>query len=157
MIAVQPFSLRGWHVLAAFVAFFAIIIGLDVGFAVVAYRSFPGQSAANPYEAGLQFNRTLAQRRAEAALGWRAEASQDASGVEFRFLDAQGAAVPGLAVTGRATRPATESGARALAFTQTAPGVFRAARPGYGAWDIAVTAQGMGDARFEAERRLTWP
>ncbi|HJV40493.1 FixH family protein, partial [Caulobacter sp.] len=64
--------ITGWHVLIGIVLFFAIVIGVDTIFMVQAYRTFSGEVASNPYEAGLAFNRTLAQRQREAALGWSA-------------------------------------------------------------------------------------
>jgi nitrogen fixation protein FixH len=157
MSAARPFTLTGWHVLSAFTAFFLAIIVLDVGFAVLAYRTFPGQQAANPYEAGLAYNRTLAQHRAQETLGWRVEVARDQGGVEFRFLDRSGAPLRGLTVSGRAERPATESGAEALTFAEATPGVFRTRRPGPGAWDIEVTGRDADGRLVQAERRLTWP
>lgn len=62
-------QITGWHVLIGVVTFFALIIAVDVVFMVLAYRTFSGQVASNPYEAGLAFNKTLAQREREAALG----------------------------------------------------------------------------------------
>ena len=68
------FTLKGWHVLAGMIAFFAIVLAMDAATIVFAYRSFPGESTRNPYEAGLAYNATLARRSREAALGWRVEA-----------------------------------------------------------------------------------
>ena len=154
----RTFTLNGWHVLAGFILFFGIVIGLDVVFATLAYRSFPGQSASDPYEAGIEYNRTLAQRRQEAALGWRAEADAAGAVINIRIVDRGGAPVRGLQVAGTATRPATEAGAVALTFRETEPGRYVAASPAArGAWDVAVTARNTAGARFEAERRLIWP
>lgn len=154
----RPFVLNGWHVLAGFVVFFGLVIGLDVAFATLAYRSFPGEAASDPYEAGIEYNRTLAQRRHEAALGWRAEADTSGPLINIRIVDRGGAPVRGLRVSGTATRPATEAGAEALTFREAEPGHYVASSPtSRGAWDVAVTAQNTTGARFEAERRLIWP
>ena len=66
------FRLTGWRVLAIFVVFFSVVIGVDTLFSVFALRTFSGEAAKDPYEAGILFNQTLAKRRAEAALGWQA-------------------------------------------------------------------------------------
>ena len=156
--AARPFTLNGWHVLVGFILFFGLVIGLDVTFATLAYRSFPGESASDPYEAGIEYNRTLAQHRREAALGWRAEADTTGPQINFRIVDRTGAPVRGLQVSGTATRPATESGAIALTFHEVEPGRYVSASPtARGAWDVAVTARNASGARFEAERRLLWP
>lgn len=153
----KPFALTGWHVLAGFVLFFAIVIGLDVSFATLAYRSFPGQSANDPYEAGIEYNRTLAQRRTEAALGWRAEVSKAATGLALEVQDRTGRPLRGLTVTGQATRPATEAGQQTLSFRETVPGTYVAAPPaGAGGWDVSITARDRQGRLFEAQRRLQW-
>ena len=67
MTALPAKGLNGWHILAVFVGFFAIVIGADITFAVLAYRSAPGQAAKDPYEAGLLYQRTLDTKAREAA------------------------------------------------------------------------------------------
>ena len=66
------FEIKGWHVLLALLGFFGAVSAVDVGMAVQAYRTFPGEVSASPYEDGLQFNRTLAERAEARALGWKA-------------------------------------------------------------------------------------
>jgi nitrogen fixation protein FixH len=155
----SSFQLTGWHVLAAVVAFFAIVIAVDTAFMVFAYRTFPGQVSATPYEDGVAYNRKLAQLNAQAHLGWIPVATVAADGaVRLDVRDKAGAPVRALTLAGRLERPATETGRIALAFRETEPGVY-AARPGrlVGAWDLSVVLTDAAGRRFEAERRLTWP
>ena len=153
--AATSFRIKGWHVLAAVVGFFAVVIGVDAAFLVAAYRSFPGQVSVTPYEDGLAFNRDVARRQAQAALGWSATAAPVAGGVQVEIADRQGAPVQGLALTGLLRRPATEAGEIALKFSEASPGrYFATARPGGGAWDLEASAK---DHPFKAGRRLTWP
>jgi len=78
--------------------------------------------------------------------------------VFVRLRDREGRPLSGLAVTGRLQRPATETGARTLAFAERAPGDYAAPAQGVsGAWDLTLQAEGSGAVRFEAERRLSWP
>ena len=153
------FRLRGWHVLAMIVAFFAVIVGVDVSFAVVAMRTFPGQVAKNPYEDGIAFNRKVAEHAAQSRLGWRAAAGVgDDGAVAVRVVDRSGAPVVGLTAQGKLERPATEAESRSPAFVETAPGTY-VARPGDlgGSWDLTFLARDAAGHRFEAVRRLTWP
>lgn len=156
--AKPPFVLTGWHVLAMVVAFFAVVIGVDAVMITQAYRTFSGQVAKNPYEAGIAFNRTLARRRAEAALGWTVTADDTADRrVVLRFADRDGKPLEGLTVTGVMERPATETGRLNLTFEAVAPGVYRSGPAPAGAWDLSATARsGRGDL-MEAQRRFTWP
>jgi nitrogen fixation protein FixH len=151
------FVVRGWHVLAAVTAFFAIVIGFDVAFAVMAYRSAPGESAANPYEAGLAYEKILDERAREARLGWRATLAREGDAVVIDVVDSAGAPLSGLTVEGFLSRPATEKGRQAVSLAETAPGVYRLApRRRSGAWDLAVTARDRGEGRLEIARRLLW-
>lgn len=151
----RPFQITGWHVLAAVVGFFAVVIAVDSAFLIAAYRSHPGQVSVTPYEDGLAFNREVARRKAQAAQGWAATAAPAAGGVQIEVRDPKGAPVQGLAMTGLLRRPATEAGELPLKFSETAAGsYFAPVRPAAGGWDLKVTAD---KGAFEAERRLTWP
>ncbi|MET0272367.1 MAG: FixH family protein [Phenylobacterium sp.] len=156
--AIEPgFRIRGWHVLAAFIGFFAVVIAVDVGFVVMSIRSFPGQVSVTPYEDGLLYNRKLAQIAAQERLGWRAGAAAEPGIVVVEMRDRTGAPLGDLTLSGRLERPATEAGRIPLRFQETSPGRY-VARPGRldGAWDLTAVAQGPHGERFEAERRLSW-
>lgn len=153
-----PFQIKGWHVLAIFVAFFGVVIAVNTGFVVMSVKTFPGEVSVTPYEDGLLYNKTLAQQTAQAKLGWRAIAAADPQGVALEMLDRDGAPVRGLTIAGKLERPATEAGRRMLAFRETAPGRYVAAAGGLtGAWDLTATARAKAGETFVAERRLTWP
>jgi len=153
------FTLQGRHVLVAFVAFFSLIVGLDIGFAVMAYRSAPGETAANPYEAGLAYQQELELKAREAALGWTASLARTADGeLELAVTDRAGAPLSGLQVTGWMRRPATERDRQPLTFEPTAPGQYRSrpAQTPQGAWDLSLVARDNEAKSFHIERRLTW-
>lgn len=157
--AAKPrFVIKGWHVLAGVVGFFAVIIGVDALFVVQAVRTYPGEVSVTPYEDGLAYNQKIAQLEAQEALGWDAGVAAEPGAVLVRLRDGEGRALTGLKVTGRLQRPATETGAQSLAFAERAPGDYAApAAEVSGAWDLTVEARGSGDVGFEAQRRLLWP
>jgi nitrogen fixation protein FixH len=151
------FVVRGWHVLAAVTAFFVIVVGFDIAFAVMAYRSAPGESAANPYEAGLAYEKILDERAREAALGWRATLTREGDAVAITLVDSAGAPLRDLAVDGFLSRPATEKGRQTVTFRETVPGTYvLAPQRREGAWDLAVVAHDGGTGRLEIARRLLW-
>ncbi len=151
------FTLKGWHVLAGMIAFFAIVLAMDAATIVFAYRSFPGESTRNPYEAGLAYNATLARRSREAALGWRVEAEAVPAGLVVFFQDRAGRPLDGLSLSGRLTRPATENGSVGIVFRPDGPGRYAAARPAQsGGWDLEVIARDLHGNTLQADRRLLW-
>jgi nitrogen fixation protein FixH len=156
--APKGFRLTGWHVLAMVCAFFGIVIAVDVGMAAMAYRTFSGEVADDPYEAGLLYNRTLAERRVQAALGWTADIAVIGDGLRVTVKDRAGAPVDGLKVSALLERPATEAGKRTLAFAPAGQGAYdaRAAHLS-GAWDVRVRATDARGRPFEVEERFVWP
>ena len=152
---VKPIT--GWHVLIAVVAFFAVVIGVDTIFMIKAYGTFSGEVASNPYEAGLAFNRTLALRQREAALGWTATVLPvDDDSVVVRMVDKAGAPLDHLSLTGALERPATETGRQILDFKPLGDGRYQARARLDGAWDLRATARNDRD-QFELETRLLEP
>jgi nitrogen fixation protein FixH len=151
-------EVRGRHVLAGMVLFFAVIFAVDGAFMYFAIRTFPGQTVDNPYEAGLAYNRTLEVRRAQAALGWRAEVEPGEAGViDVAFRDREGRPVTGLDLSAKLERPATEAGRIEPAFHEVGPGLYRTstgAAPG--GWDLTVSAADKAGRSFGFEHRLVW-
>lgn len=149
--------ITGWHVLIGVVLFFATVITVDIVFMVQAYRTFSGEVASNPYEAGLTFNRTLAQRQKEAALGWSASVETTAGKtIVVTVVDRTGKPLDGLSLTGVLERPATEAGRQALNFRSLGGGRYEAMAQLDGAWDLRATARNAKDM-FEIETRLVEP
>jgi nitrogen fixation protein FixH len=152
------FRIRGWHVAAGVSAFFAVVIAVDTTFAVLAYRTHPGQVSVTPYEDGLLYNRHIAQLEAQKRLGWQAAAEAKPRGVSVVIHDRQGRALAGLVVTGRLERPATETGRLTPRFVEVSPGRYEAAMPATsGAWDLSAVARDRSGRTFELQRRLKWP
>ncbi len=153
----QPprFTIKGRHVLVAFVLFFGLIAAVDAVFINLALRTFSGQVAKNPYEAGLLYDRTLAQRAAQAKLGWSATLATVGDGaVELVITDREGRGVDGLKVEATMERPATDAGGQTLSLTGRGDGRYVANATLSGAWDIAVLATGPDGVRFETGRRV---
>lgn len=67
----------GWHMTAIIVAFFGIVIAVNVAMATFAIRTFSGTVVDNSYVASQQFNSWLAASRAQRALGWSVKIGLD--------------------------------------------------------------------------------
>lgn len=67
----------GRHMLAVMVAFFGVVIAVNVVMATLAAKTFGGTVVDNSYVASQQFNRWLAEGRAQERLGWNARFAVD--------------------------------------------------------------------------------
>lgn len=156
--AAVPFRIKGWHVLVALLAFFAVVIGVDAAMIYAAYKTFPGQSAKNPYEAGLTFNRQLLRRERERRMGWQVSASvQPDRTLLLQVRDSMGRPMDGLASTLLLERPATDNGAVSTRMKALGGGAYAADTRGLasGAWDLRAEFS-RGTDQLVVERRLTW-
>ena len=156
----RPRELRGRHVLMIVVGFFAVVVGLDIWFAVLAVQTFPGETSKTPYEDGLAYNHTLARRAREAALGWTITVAADTPRgvVEVRATDGRGRPIQGGVVQAVLGRPATDIGQIHATLRQAGPGVYRAQTgAAAGAWNLKLQVRDASGQTLEAEGRETWP
>ncbi len=86
----RPFT--GWHMTAILVVFFGIVIAVNFTMAYIAVSGFGGTVVDNSYVASQNYNRWLAEGRAQAALGWQLSTARDDAGrVVATVNDADGA------------------------------------------------------------------
>jgi nitrogen fixation protein FixH len=149
----EGFRLKGRHVLAIFVAFFGVVIAVNVTMATIAIDSFGGTVVDNSYVASQEFNGWLAQARAQKALGWTQKAERGADGVlDLMLADALGRPMEGARVTALALHPLGRADDIPLTFRATAPGRYRAVRPlPEGRWTVhwSIHAQGRDKRLIE--------
>jgi len=160
--ATAGFELKGWHVGAIVVAFFAAVISVDVVMAIRAYATFPGEVTAKPYEEGIGFNGEIHRRAAGRRLGWTATLTDRREGrdvvFEMALRDPAGHPVTGLKPTATLARNVTTTGARRLTFAETVPGTYVArTATASGLWTLELSAASHDGAVFELEQRLVWP
>jgi len=155
-------GLRGGHVLAAMLAFFAVIVVADATLIYKALVTFGGLDNANAYRDGLAYNRRIASERAQARLGWRdaIEARDLPRRLTISLSEASGAALPGKRVIAEIGRPATTRFDQRLDLPEIAPGRYVATLPVVesGTWVLTLsvydTAANEGEPRYQSRRRL---
>ncbi|MBY0447226.1 MAG: FixH family protein [Hyphomonadaceae bacterium] len=154
----STFTLRGGHVAWGMGGFFALILAVNIGFTVLALSSFPGEAAPKAYVLGLRYNEALAEKRAQAALGWRAGVALQRGVVRVRLLDGAGAGLEGAQVRAQLGRPAAGAFDRALAFRPVGGGFYEASLPadlGPGRWRLRAIAVRNGQS-LNFEKELQW-
>jgi nitrogen fixation protein FixH len=139
--APRPFT--GTHMLAILVAFFAVVIGVNLLMAYYANSTWSGLVVENGYVASQSFNADAARLRAQQALGWQVSLVHGDGEVTVSFAGPTGNAITGLAVSGSLDRPTTDRQDQSLSFREAAPGHYVArAELSPGIWDIDVSAAG---------------
>jgi nitrogen fixation protein FixH len=154
-------AVRGWHVLTAILGFFGVVIAVNAAFIVLAVQSFPGEDVRRSYLQGLHYNDTLAERRAQAALGWRADArlieGSGGAAIEIVLRDHDDAPVEGAALEASLQWPTAARRDRALAFEAAGGGryVARVEDLVPGRWRLRGRAE-RADGALDFESELTW-
>ena len=156
-------KLTGTHVLIMIIAFFGVLIAVNAIFVSAALKTYPGVSEKKSYFQGLKYNDTLAERAAQAELGWRVSVTTvDRTGAQGRvviaFSDAE-KPISRLAVTGFVKRPVHDGDDQALVFEESAAGVYEAQIAAFapGLWDLTVRAENDKGDVFDADARIIAP
>jgi len=72
-VAIKPLQLTGYHVAAMFIAFFGVIIAVNLTMAWFASSSWTGLVVKNSYVASQHYNEKIEAARSQKAMGWRTE------------------------------------------------------------------------------------
>ncbi|MEZ5925840.1 MAG: FixH family protein [Hyphomicrobiaceae bacterium] len=162
MSAEATARIDGRHVLAALLAFFAIMLIANSIFVYFAITTFGGIDTEDAYRKGLAYNATLAEAESQSGLGWRTALSYDETGraIQVRIADSQDAPVVGLRLSGRLLHPASSRLDQAIdRFEERAGGLYvlPAEPSSRGAWIVELVAQSSTSAPFRMRHRLWLP
>lgn len=125
-------ELTGRHVLMMAVAFFGVIITVNITMAVLANTSWTGLIAKNGYVASIDFAKHERERRIAEALGWSVDIQSHGGVVQVALSDTDGLGV----------EAAAAATAKRVLDDDAAPMVLQP--NGAGRWS-ATTALGPGD------------
>jgi nitrogen fixation protein FixH len=136
-------NFTGFHITAILVAFFGIVIAVNLVMARAATSTFGGALAENGYVASQDYNRWIAESAAQDRLGWTL--SSDVVDGHL-MLTVEGVAAP--TVTAIAEHPLGRVDEQVVALTRQPDGRFRSdQRLMEGRWKLRVTVR---DSRNEA-------
>lgn len=145
-----PFT--GKHFTAIMVAFFGVVIGVNLIMARAATATFGGVVVENTYVASQEFNTWLDEARKEKALGWSAQADRLPDG--RLAVSLVGTPSKGLSLTALARHPLGRAPDQALRFSRQADGRFVSSAPlPAGRWRVRLEAQ-VGQQRWRTEQDM---
>lgn len=146
----------GRHMLAIMVAFFGVIIAVNLTMAYFARSSWTGFVVENTYVASQQFNRKAAEGRAQAALGWKPELTITGGEIRYRLIDDGGKIVAASEVTANFRRPVSDAQDQELVLAIQPDGAFSAPVDlGDGAWIVEIHSEAGTDHPYRDVRRLS--
>ncbi|MEZ5937259.1 MAG: FixH family protein [Hyphomonadaceae bacterium] len=161
----QARPLRGVHVLLMLVAFFGVMVVVDAIFLFRSIVTFPGEDAPKSYVQGLEYNATIAQREAQAHLGWSAQVgveTGESRRLVARLQDASGAPVAeDMTVTAEVRVHGRSDADAELVLERLASGEYAAVLPeqarGRVDVDLRAVQSGATEVKFEARKVLLLP
>lgn len=153
--------LTGKHVLIILLSAFGVVLAVNGVFLYAAVSTHSGVQHGATYQAGLRYNDTLAEQRAQDELRWSHQAKLlPNSRIAVTVTEAGGSPITGLAIEGWLERPSTGRADRKLAFKEVDAGKYEAAdaSPEAGAWVLTFLAQkhrpGAAPAVYRGKERL---
>jgi len=146
----------GRDMLFLMIAFFAVIVSVNMAMAVIASGSWTGLVVKNSYVASQQFNEKTMELERSAAMDVHASLFYQKGEVVIQLNDSSGIGLSVNALTLKVGRPSYDGEDRSLTMTCGAEGICRAqAELGPGIWTGEVEAELSGLGRWSRAVRLT--
>ncbi|OYY30812.1 MAG: hypothetical protein B7Y65_00330 [Azorhizobium sp. 35-67-15] len=154
-----PRELTGRMVLFIILAFFGVVVGVNVVMARFAVSTFGGVETESSYKAGLAFRSEEEAAAQQTTRGWNVEADMTSQGLERHIVlivrDAAGKPLSGLEVTGRLFHPTDARGDVILALAGLGNGRYTGAVTAHaGQWDLMLDLAQGGQRLFRSKNRV---
>jgi nitrogen fixation protein FixH len=157
----SPKQLTGRHVLIMLVAFFGIIIAVNVTIAKLAISTLPGTEVDSPYAASLAYGKEITAAHNQDARKWEVDAHIDrgadgAAVLQVQARDKTGRPLTGLKFEGRFERPTDKRADQAVALDEVGIGIYRGRfnEIAPGQWDLVLEADAKGERMFLSKNRV---
>jgi nitrogen fixation protein FixH len=147
----KPFT--GRHAAMILVAFFGVVISVNIVMASFALSTFGGTVVDNSYVASQHYNEWLARADAQDRLGWDGSVTVDESRHVRLTVRKDGVLVEGLRILATLRHPLGQTPARAMRFAPAAEGTLRSldALPA-GRWQLDLSVhRGADEARYRVD------
>jgi nitrogen fixation protein FixH len=153
--------LTGRMVLVMLLAFFGVVIGVNVTMMKLAIATLSGTEVDSAYSASLGYEKEIAAAHAQAARHWKVDAhiertADGAAVLQVEARDGDGRPVTGLKFLGRLERPIDKRADLAIDLAEVGIGVYRgrteAIAPGQ--WDLVLEGDGKDGRLFLSRNRV---
>lgn len=158
-MAAKP--LTGTKVFLMLVAFFGLVIGVNVTMMKLAIATLPGTDVDSPYAAGLTYDREISAAQDQAARKWQVNAhierrADGAATLQVDARDAKGQPMSGLKFGGRLERPTDKRADLQVELSESGIGIYsgNAAAVAQGQWDLVIEGEARGQRVFMSRNRV---
>jgi nitrogen fixation protein FixH len=158
---VSPKPLTGGKVLFMLVAFFAVVIGVNMIMMRLAILTLPGTEVDSAYSASLAYENEIAAAHDQNARNWKVDAHiqrgpDGGATLQVEARDNSGKPMPGLKFQGRFERPTDRRADQPVALAEMGIGIYRGSAPliASGQWDLVLEGIAAGRRMFLSKNRV---
>jgi nitrogen fixation protein FixH len=159
--SVSEKPLTGRKVLVILVAFFGVVISVNVIMMRLAIGTLPGTDVDSAYTASLGYEKEIAAAHDQNARNWRVDAhiqrgTDGGATVQVEAHDNGGRPMTGLKFQGRLERPTDKRADLPVDLAEVGIGVYRgsAAQVAPGQWDLVLEGDAAGQRMFQSKNRV---
>jgi nitrogen fixation protein FixH len=158
-----PRPVTGRTVLFSLIAFFGVVIGVNMLMMKFAIETLPGTEVDSAYSAGLAYGREIVAARDQDSRSWKVDAhverrADGSATLRVEAHDAGGAPLSGLKFSGCLERPTDKRVDRQFALAEAGIGVYHGTAPNVmpGQWDLVLEGDfnGTGARMFLSRNRV---
>jgi nitrogen fixation protein FixH len=156
-----PRPLTGRMVLLMLVAFFGVVIGVNLVMMRLAIQTLPGTEVDSAYSASLAYEKEIVAARDQNQRNWKVDAHVERSGqggamLQVEARDNNGRPMTGLKFQGRFERPTDRRADFPVTLAEVGIGIYRgsalAIAPGQ--WDLVLEGVAAGQRMFLSKNRV---
>jgi nitrogen fixation protein FixH len=161
MASAAPKPLTGTKVFLILIAFFGVVIGVNMTMMKLAIVTLPGTEVDSPYAAGLVYEKEISAAHDQAARKWQVNANirrgtDGVATVQVEARDSGGRPVTGLKFRGRLERPTDKRADLPVELGEVGIGIYRgnATAVAAGQWDLVLEGDARGERMFLSRNRV---
>jgi nitrogen fixation protein FixH len=158
---VSPKPLTGRMVLFMLLAFFGVVIGVNMIMMRLAIETLPGTEVDSAYSASLAYEKEIAAAHDQDARAWKVNAHvqrgpDGGATVQVEARDNRGKPMSGLTFQGRFERPTDRRADQPVGLTEVGIGIYRGSAPliAPGQWDLVLEGDEAGQRMFLSKNRV---
>jgi nitrogen fixation protein FixH len=159
--SVSSKPLTGRKVLVILIAFFGVVLGVNVTLMKLAIMTLPGTEVDSAYSASLGYEKEIAAARDQDARHWQVDASvqrapDGGATLQVEARDRQGRPMTGLKFQGRFERPTDKRADLPVELAEVGVGIYRGNAPAIapGQWDLVLEGDARGQRMFLSKNRV---